>query len=224
MSNLSRYAVYFMPPEGDLADFGAAWLGWDGQTGRKVPQLDCPDLPEISKTPRKYGFHGTLKAPFRLAHAQSFEDLAAAVGDLARSTAPAQCDGLALTRMGRFFALTPKGDANGINRVAATCVERLDDFRAPASDAELARRRGAGLSVRQDAMLTRWGYPFVMEEFRFHMTLTGKIPKDRIEHTAALITGYLPPLPQPFVMGDICLVGERADGFFQLLHRYALSG
>jgi hypothetical protein len=30
----------------------------------------------------------------------------------------------------------------------------------------------AGLSARQAEHLTKWGYPYVFEDFRFHMTLT----------------------------------------------------
>ena len=50
----------------------------------------------------------------------------------------------------------------------------------PAAPEELKKRRGAGLSSRQELMLTTWGYPYVMEEFRFHLTLTGRL-SDRDE-------------------------------------------
>lgn len=224
MSRHSRYAVYYMPSPGPLARFGAAWLGWDALTGCEVPHLPVPGLPDLTQTPRKYGFHGTLKPPFRLVEGQSPARLARAVKDLAAATAPARAgNGLTLTRMGRFFALTPQGDAGSIARVAAACVEELDPFRAPASDAELARRRN-GLTDRQEALLLQWGYPFVMDQFHFHLTLTGAVPKACQQEVWAQIESQLPDLSGPFDLRDLCLAGERADGRFELLHRYPLLG
>ncbi len=222
--SFTRFAVYYMPPDGALADFGAAWLGWDAVRGRRAARLDVPGLDDVTMTPRKYGFHGTLKPPFRLADGTDHDGLANAVGQMAADCAPGQADGLALSRMGRFLALTPRGDTSGIARVAATCVEKLDSFRAPPDPAELDRRRKAGLSPRQEAHLQRWGYPYVMEDFRFHLTLTGRLERARIDHWTALAQDHLPMLPTPFVVDQVALVGERPDGFFELIQRYTLAG
>ncbi|WP_040604851.1 DUF1045 domain-containing protein [Sagittula stellata] len=226
MSDHSRYAVYFMPSEGALQTFGAGWLGWDAIAGAEVAQTalpaTVPPIEQITRAPRKYGFHGTLKPPFHLQG--SLPDLKEAVATLAQRTAPARAAGLALTRLGRWFALTPTGDISGIGRIAAACVTELDAFRTPPSVAELDRRRKAGLTDRQDHHLRKWGYPYVLDQFRFHLTLTGKVEKDILDAVEAAITDALPPLPEPFVMADICLCGERPDGRFELIHRYALTG
>ncbi len=220
----SRFAIYYVPPEGPLEQFGARWLGWDVVQGREVLQPDLPDLHDVTMTPRKYGFHATLKPPFRLAQGSGLEALKAAVSELASGLAPASCDGLGLTTLGRFLALTPKGDISGVQRVAAACVRDLDPFRAPLSEAELERRRNARLNPRQDALLTEWGYPYVMDEFRFHMTLTGRLQKKDIPAWTELVHSHLPALPEPFVIDQIAFCGERTDGRFELLHRYTLSG
>jgi putative phosphonate metabolism protein len=220
----SRFAVYFIAPEGPLADFGAAWLGWDVVRGAEVPQPDVPGLDDITMTPRKYGFHGTLKPPFRLAEGCSLSALEQATADLAAGLAPGHCDGLELTALGRFLALTPRGDIAGLRRVAEACVRDLDSFRAPAPEAELERRRKAGLSPRQEALLLDWGYPYVMEEFRFHMTLSGRLPQGDIARWSERVQAHMPDLPAPFALDQIALCGERADGRFELLHRYALTG
>ncbi|MFW2544834.1 DUF1045 domain-containing protein [Primorskyibacter sp. 2E107] len=224
MSHHSRYAVYFMPRPGGLASFGAHWLGWDAQAGCDIAKLGVADIGSLTEAPHKYGFHGTLKPPFRLAEGCDVAGLDAAMAALAGRTEPAQAEGLALTRLGRFFALTPVGDVSGISRVAAACVTELDAFRAPASAEELARRRKAHLSDRQDALLTAWGYPYVLDQFRFHLTLTGKVPKPQLDAVQAEIQTHLPDLPAPFELADICLCGERGDGRFELLHRYPLCG
>ncbi|WP_299951105.1 DUF1045 domain-containing protein [uncultured Ruegeria sp.] len=220
----TRFAIYYVRPAGTLADFGASWLGWDIAGGCETSTFDLPGLSDITMTPRKYGFHGTLKPPFWLADGRTAEDLTAAASKLASVLAPAICDGLELTRLGRFLALTPRGDLKSLRRVAGACVKDLDGFRAPADEVELERRRKSGLSARQDALLTRWGYPYVMDEFRFHMTLTGRLPKADIPVWTETVQRFLPELPTPFVVDQIALCGEREDGRFELIHRYALAG
>ncbi|MDJ0821980.1 MAG: DUF1045 domain-containing protein [Paracoccaceae bacterium] len=220
----TRFAIFYLPPDGPLAEFGARWLGWDVIHGRPADPFDLPGLQDITMTPRKYGFHGTLKPPFRLAEGVGIYGLQAAVAPVAETCAPAQCDSLQIARLGRFLALTPKGDTSGIARIAATCVRDLDDFRAPLAEADLARRRKAGLSARQEALLQRWGYPYVMEEFRFHLTLTGRLPRKDIPQWQETIADHLPDLPAPFVVDQIALVGERVDGCFELIQRYTLTG
>lgn len=220
----ARFAIYYVPTDGPLANFGAAWLGWDVVTGRDVPQFDLPGLHDITITPRKYGFHGTLKPPFYLKDGQTRDALEQAASDLADSLSPAVCDGLKLTQLGRFLALTPYGALDGLQHIAEACVRDLDRFRAPAGEEELARRRKTGLTTRQDSLLARWGYPYVFEEFRFHLTLTGRLPKDDIQGWTETLQSHLPDLPAPFILDQIALCGERHDGRFELIRCYTLRG
>lgn len=219
----SRFAIYYIPPEGPLADFGANWLGWDVVKARYVDQFDLNGLREITMTPRKYGFHGTLKPPFRLAQDYTVAALEKAVSELASGLAPAACDALALQSLGRFLALTPRGNLKVLRDLASACVRNLDRFRAVPAEAELANRRKKTLSPAQDKLLTTWGYPYVMEEFRFHMTLTGALKKGEAAQWSESLIDLLPDLPEPFVMDQIALCGERRDGNFELISRYALA-
>ena len=101
MTTYTRYAVYYLPPKGDLADFGAAWLGWDAATGQKTAHFaDVAGLAQAVATPQKYGFHATLKPPFRLADGCSVTDLRDALADLAAATPAATAPGLGLARLG----------------------------------------------------------------------------------------------------------------------------
>ncbi|MEX0316482.1 MAG: DUF1045 domain-containing protein [Ruegeria sp.] len=223
----TRYAIYYAPPaDADWARFGAAWLGWDMDTGTEIahPQVDRLDVPAITATPRKYGLHGTLKPPFRLAEGQSLPPLQDACAALAATCAPVTLAGLKIARLGRFLALRPLGDTSGLNALAAASVRELDGFRAPASDTELARRRASGLTPAQEQNLSQWGYPYVMDDFRFHITLTGRLDKPTLAQVqTALETRLAPMLPQPFTIADLALMGEAEDGRFHLIHRYALS-
>jgi 2'-5' RNA ligase len=179
----------------------------------------------ITETPRKYGFHGTVKPPFRLAGGTTAEELHEATRRLCETLAPIRLEGLALHRIGGFLALTPVSDQPELGRLAARVVEGLDRFRAPPDAAEIARRAPERLSTRQRSYLELWGYPYVMEEFRFHLTLTGDLPEDQARATEAALAPVLAPmLPSPFRIDSLCLFGQGADGLFRLLHRYALSG
>lgn len=208
-------------PEGDLAAWGAAWLGWDPERGQEVPHPD-PTLAPLTEEPRRYGLHATLKAPFRLAPGRTEDELAQALAAFAARRAPAEAPGLRLARIGRFLALVPEGDA-AINALAAACVTELDPFRAPLSEAELRRRRAAGLDAVEEANLLFWGYPYVLDRFRFHVTLSGPLDAAGEERARALLDRHSPPLPRPFRLSALAHLGEGSDGSFRLVHRYTLS-
>lgn len=224
--NFSRFAVYWRPEPGPLADFGAAWLGWDPATGTCVdhPAMDL-DVATITQTPRKYGLHGTIKPPIRLADGTTADALRDAFDALCAGLAPVQMDGLELSRLGGFLALTPQGDPTDLAALAGAAVRGLDAFRAPTPEAELARRRKAGLTPAQERNLMDWGYPYVMDEFRFHVTLTGKLTPEQAQTTADAIAPVIGPLcPRPFAVTSLTLLGEDDAGRFHDIHRAALGG
>lgn len=225
----TRYALFYTPAPGPLATFGAGWLGWDPATGTAPPPPDIPDLPPdrdaLTERPRKYGFHGTLKPPFALADSHDAHALRPALRDFCAGRAPVTLAGVELAQLGRFLALVPTGDTTALDALAADTVRSFDRFRAPMSADEIARRRTRHLSPRQEELLQRWGYPYVMEAFRFHLTLTGKLPKAQATALYHDLTPRLSPLlPQPLVIDAISLLGEGPDGNFHLIERCPLSG
>jgi len=224
----TRYAIYFAPPaDAAWTRYATSWLGWDMETGAEVahPKGDGVDVASVTQVPRKYGLHATMKPPFRLRDGQTFAALHKACADLAARRAPVTLDGLEVARLGRFLALRPTGDTSALNALAAACVQELDAFRAPATKEELARRRAAKLTPEQDKNLLQWGYPYVLDAFRFHITLSGKLDKPTLASVQDILHRNLAPLlPVPFLISDLALVGEAEDGRFHLIHRYALSG
>jgi putative phosphonate metabolism protein len=184
MTSYPRYAIYYVPAATDpLYRLGAEVLGYDGFTGDTV---DFPaelrrltDWQEVTTDPRKYGFHATLKAPFALAPGCTEADLRKA---LAAFTAPMTPKiPLVVSSISSFIAVIPVAPSAELSVLAQTCVEVFDQFRAPLTDHDRARRRPERLTDRQRAYLDRWGYPYVAEEFQFHMTLTGSLPRERHE-------------------------------------------
>ncbi|WP_095589325.1 DUF1045 domain-containing protein [Actibacterium ureilyticum] len=229
MEGFRRYAIYVAPQPGTLADFTAQWLGWDPETGKAPVHPALPGLPapvaQLTATPRKYGFHGTIKPPFRLAEDSDIFGLHADMTALAATLAPARFPALKLAQIGHFLALVPDGDAGTLPDLAATVVAGLDRHRAPLTEDDITRRRPDRLSDSQRDLLMRWGYPYVMDEFRFHMTLTGRLQPDQLQATADTLAPALTPLlPRPVRIDSLCLFGEGKDGRFHNLHRYALTG
>lgn len=226
--NFARYAIYFVPPaEAEWSKFATAWLGWDIEAGQAVkhPAIDGLDIASVTEVPRKYGLHATMKPPFSLREGETQTALQDACAQLAGPFAPVAFEGLEIARLGRFLALRPTGATQDLNALAAACVLDLDSFRAPTTEAELARRRSTGLTMEQDANLTNWGYPFVLDAFRFHITLSGRLGKPALASVQSVLNERLTPLlPAPFKIRDIALVGEAEDGRFHLIHRYPLSG
>lgn len=227
--HFSRYAVYVTLPKGPLFEFGSAWLGWNAATGERPDAPVVHGLPipahDITATPRKYGLHGTVKPPFRMAEGRSYDALHDALSAFCAARAPVTLDGLALTRLGHFLALTPVGDTDALSDLAAAAVRDLDPFRAPLTEAELTKRRKSGLTPRQEELLSAWGYPYVMDLFRFHITLSGPLEAAQAEQVRSALMPHLQDrLPRPYIVDALTLCGEDQTGYFHELHRYALSG
>ena len=133
-------------------------------------------------------------------------------------------EGLELTRLASFLALRPTGDLTALNQLAAAITSGLDAHRAPLTEAEIARRNPDRLTPYQRDMLDKWGYPHVMEDFRFHITLTSSLPDETLAEVEQVLHPHLEPiLPRPFVIRQICLFGEQQDGSFRLMKRYPLG-
>ncbi|EJC82029.1 putative phosphonate metabolism protein [Rhizobium leguminosarum bv. trifolii WSM2297] len=189
-----RYALYFSPPKDDpLTGAASLWLGRDAFAGETYPapnhaQLDAAEQFELTADPRRYGFHATIKAPFSLAASVTEKDLLAVAEDFAARTPPFEIPELVLGQLGRFFALVPGSVHQPLQDFAAKVVRSFEPFRAALSAADMARRNPEKLSDSQRTHLQRWGYPYVMEDFGFHMTLTGQVPETRAAVMKAILT------------------------------------
>lgn len=214
-----RYAVYYTPPRDSfLRRFAAQWLGYDPSAGAQARApaafgLDGAFLESLTDKPALYGFHATLKPPFRLAEGRTPAELEATVAELAGTFRAFSLPALRIHRLGRFLALVPATQEPSLNAVAAACVEQLDGFRAPLQADELERRRAADLSARQDELLRAWGYPYVFDEFSFHMTLTRALEDEEGAAAEDALTAALQPMltpPPPF--NALSLMRQPAEG------------
>lgn len=226
-----RYAIYYTPPADDpLTRQAAQWLGRDAFSGGDVVQpaltsFSQAALDMLTADARRYGFHATLKAPFELAEDMSEAALISALDDIAASTPSFTLPQLVIGQIGRFFALVPADWHPQLQLLADTCVSRLDAFRAPLSNADLARRKPETLTERQRRHLAEWGYPYVFDDFQFHMTLTAQVDHaDQPAMREALENHFEGVVPSPRDIGHLALFVEPARGsHFKLKHIFQLA-
>lgn len=227
-----RFALYLAPgAESALWRFGSAVIGYDAETGEDVAPPDMAGFDEalwraVTQEPRRYGFHGTLKAPFRLAAGVGEATLMGAVAELARAHRPFELPPLEVSLIGPFIALTAQAATPALDDLAACAVRDLDGLRAPLSAEERARRKPRSLTKRQRELLDTYGYPYVLEEFRFHMTLTGPLRDGEQERAFnALAAAFMANgAHTPAEIGDVALfVQDEAKARFRLMARFPLG-
>jgi hypothetical protein len=179
LASAYRHAAYFAPaPDSAAWQLGAQWLGRCPHSGQNlaqpVPEFWEPAaFAQITREPRRYGWHATLKAPFALANHTSAADLRACFLAVATAVSVPIVLHLEVALVANFLALVPRQRCEPLHAVADACVRQLHPCAAPLPSSEMARRRRGGLTARQEDMLAQWAYPYVFDDFAFHMTLTG---------------------------------------------------
>lgn len=220
-----RYAIYFAPPADDrLSQTAGRWLGRDAFTGEThelpvLAGLDAGTRHALTADPRRYGFHGTLKAPFSLAHGHDEAELVAAFEDFAADLDPFEIPELALHQLGPFFALVSAAHCQPLQDFAARAVRSFEPFRAPLSDADMVRRNPDRLPERQRQYLKEWGYPYVFEEFQFHLTLTGPVPAETTTTMRTVLEStFAEHIGKPLHVASVALFVEPQRGAPFLVH------
>jgi putative phosphonate metabolism protein len=222
----ARYALYLAPARASLLWTRAcAWLGRDAAADADVapaalPGLDHERASTITADARRYGFHATVKAPFRLARGMTPAALCAAMDTFAQARAPFDLP-LRVARLSAFLVLLEAEPVAAVAALHADVLRMFEPFRAPLDPADEARRLAAGLDERQREHLRQWGYPHVLDNFRLHFTLTGPLPREERDGVAGLLADYLAEaLAQPMRVDALCLFEEPGPGApFRIVHR-----
>jgi putative phosphonate metabolism protein len=232
MATIPRYAIYYAPAPGSALDrFGAALLGYDAYSGSETAFPDgvlqmAPDWRDLTQDPRKYGFHATLKAPFSLAPGTTEAELFAASEAFADMPRPIPVIKPVVDSISGFIAVMPSKPSDELELLAADCTRDFDPFRAPLTPADRERRNPAKLTPRQRERLERWGYPYVMEDFRFHMTLTGRLTDERREPVLSMLRNRFSGVGlDTLVIDRIALFRqENAQSRFRIIRHLKLRG
>jgi putative phosphonate metabolism protein len=227
-----RYAIYFTPPADDpLTRRASHWLGRDAISGDMLAQpiieaFSGATFSDLTSDPRRYGFHATMKAPFELADGVTEAELVDALDGFAARQTSFALPSLVLGQLGQFFALVPGAHSPELQMLAADCVTVLDRFRAPLGESDIARRRPERLTPSERRNLMAWGYPYVLDDFRFHMTLTGPVERgDQPAMRAAIERHFADLLGQRRDIDALALFLEPSRGApFILKHMVPLAG
>jgi putative phosphonate metabolism protein len=230
MANHPRYAIYYAAaPDSDLDRFGSALLGYDAYEGADLPfpcTIERPDWHELTEDPRKYGFHATLKAPMSLAPGKTEAGLIAACESFAATPRAIPAIKPVVDSISGFIAIVPAVPSPELQRLAADCVTAFDPFRAPLTAGDRERRNPSKLTPRQREHLDAWGYPYVMEDFRFHMTLTGRLESPRREEVLAMLRQRFLAIKLEVLRVDRIALFRQDDGNtrFRIIGHWPLRG
>ncbi|GHB38174.1 hypothetical protein GCM10007094_29400 [Pseudovibrio japonicus] len=228
-----RYSIYFTHPQSaKLTKLGSQWLGRSAFSNNSMEHpsltgIEPTRLQSLTINARRYGFHATMKPPFKLAEGRSPDDVKAAFTAFAKQTPAFTIKGLAPNFLGKFLALTPNQPSDQLNQLAAQCIKEFDHLRAPLSEKDIKRRRKAKLTPQQDAYMLQWGYPYIFEHFHFHMTLSQPLEdeSERQALKAAAEEHFEPVIHQKISISHLALCVEpEADAPFQVIEIKPLEG
>ena len=222
----ARFALYYAPAEDDaLWRCGNDWLGRDARSNERRAQPELVGIEELTAEPRLYGFHATLKPPMRLRDGTSHAAFLEATASVAAGVPQFDLPPLRVANLHGFLALREAEPSPALQALADACVAGVDEFRAPPSEAELARRRRNGLPRAQEEMLVRWGYPYVFATWFFHITLTRRLSAEEHERVRpAAERFFAPALRIPRRVRDLCVFTQPEPGApFALTERIPLS-
>jgi hypothetical protein len=148
------------------------------------------------------------------------------IASIAQAHKPVPLHGLVMQYEGECLAFTLDNPMDAVAAVASHCVQDLRPLSAPLTPVDIARRRRAELSSQQDAYMLQWGYPYVFEEFRWHMTLSGPLTHHSAmqrEHFRLGALQHFESLP-PMSLDGLALFRESAPGdAFEYVARWPLS-
>jgi Protein of unknown function (DUF1045) len=209
-----RFAIYFAPARSTMLDERAeTWLAQ-------------PDLHGLTVSARRYGFHATIKAPMALADGMDRGGLEMALAKFSARQAPVNMGRLGAHLIDGFLALTPVRQPQELTDFAASVVVAFEPFRAPLEAAERDRRLKAKLTPRQVELVDEYGYPYVLEEFQLHMTLTDRLAvEQRAQLQAKAAAWFADELVAPIVLDRLVLFHEAEPGAaFRRLDDFVLEG
>lgn len=227
-----RFALYFAPDiRSQLWNRACRWFDCPpdedrrSSTGLREP-IGLDTFLSATRSARRYGFHATLKPPMRLVETATKKNFLRAVEDFAATLPPVDLGLLELSNLHGFLALMPDEQTRDLSDLAAQCVKHFDPFRAELTDLEKHKHRAPGLNPRQEELLAQYGYPYVLDDFRLHFTLTDRLAPDLSEQFfAAANDWFADALSQPYHLDRLVVFHEAAPGErFTRLADFSLMG
>ena len=237
MTNYKRVAIYFLPKKNSsLENFGKNLLGRDINKKKKISLTRrqkyfinrgftyFDELKDYCEQPAKYGFHATLKAPFRLKRNVKTKNFYDVISHIAAQHSRFKIKGLKIVYSKKFTLITSRKPNKLLINLENDLVKHLDTFRAELNKTEIKKRIPDSLTFKQNKYLKEWGYPFVLDQYKFHMTLmnqnNNKLSNKQKLELEKLIYKISNNLLE---FNEISLLGENKNGYFEEIKRFKLN-
>ena len=237
MTNYKRVAIYFLPKKNSsLENFGKNLLGRDINKKKKISLTRrqkyfinrgftyFDELKDYCEQPAKYGFHATLKAPFRLKRNVKTKNFYDVISHIAAQHSRFKIKGLKIVYSKKFTFITSRKPNKLLINLESDLVKHLDTFRAELNKTEIKKRIPDSLTFKQNKYLKEWGYPFVFDQFKFHMTLMNQ-NNNKLSNKQKLELEKLIYKTSNNVIefNEISLLGENKNGHFEEIKRFKLN-
>lgn len=227
----ARYAIYYVPPRGSvLWQRGCRWLGRDPENGTRwrAPRwLAANDWHALVAEPARYGLHATLKAPFHPIAPISAAALEHELAQICTRHLPFALPPLRLADEAGHIVLKPRTPDPRMDALAVDCLETFEPLRAQSGDAHRRHHGGrARLNPRQRQLVRSYGYPHCAERFRFHLTLTSRLPRHVRQQIAPMLRLLLAPVlrAERIPVYELAIFRQaHARAPFELTQRIALG-
>jgi hypothetical protein len=207
-ANLVRYAIYYTPRPGTpLAAFGRSWFGRanDGVTLQAFSEAGLAGAcPKTTVSHGNYpGLHAVFRNSFRLRDGIGTDALKGRLISFTRRRRPVETGPLTLARAGRYLALRPVEAKPALDWLAAQCVAAFDGYVTTPGNVDTDADEEGQLNDHQRLLLSSFGDPHVLSEYRFQITLTGPLDGAHLERVAQALWPMLE---------EICAEGVHVDG------------
>lgn len=221
-----RHAIFFAPADDSpLGIYGATVLR---RRATDPGEWTNPQIPvnfdntavwrACVETPARYGFHATLQAPFELHPAYTYQTLLDELEVFCSQQQPLLLTELAPRRTRRFDALAFDTQPLEVKEFASTCVQRFNKYCAPLHPQDIVRRQKKALSPTQLSNLEQYGYPYIFDDFNFHMTLSGTMPDDDNGHLQWLRVLFDEMVTETPLLDRLCVFyqADRNEAFVRI--------
>ena len=237
MTNYKRVAIYFLPKKNSsLENFGKNLLGRDINKKRKISLTRrqkyfinrgftyFDELKDYCEQPAKYGFHATLKAPFRLKRNVKTKNFYDVISHIAAQHSRFKIKGLKIVYSKKFTFITSRKPNKLLINLENDLVKHLDTFRAELNKTEIKKRIPDSLTFKQNKYLKEWGYPFVFDQFKFHMTLMNQNNNKLSNKQKLELEKLIYKISNNVIeFNEISLLGENKNGHFEEIKRFKLN-
>ena len=237
MTNYKRVAIYFLPKKNSsLENFGKNLLGRDINKKKKISLTRrqkyfinrgftyFDELKDYCEEPAKYGFHATLKAPFRLKRNVKTKNFYDVISHIAAQHSRFKIKGLKIVYSKKFTFITSRKPNKLLINLENDLVKHLDTFRAELNKTEIKKRIPDSLTFKQNKYLKEWGYPFVFDQFKFHMTLMNQNNNKLSNKQKLELEKLIYKISNNVIeFNEISLLGENKNGHFEEIKRFKLN-